>query len=273
MKWPYQRFFYDEKHKLMVCAIPKTGISSFKNFMMEIASGQTLGIERGFHNLTKLANHGIQTLIHLHNQAEMQARIASFHKILLVRHPIIRLISAYKDKFFDHIYSKKHNHHIIKYYRTEKVSKLSPYANRPTWTEFVDFVVQHERNKMDIHWMRYLTLCQPCLIKYDTVIKLETIDEDIRKFLDSFQPDGNYTFGHKNKSQGRKGKTISDYLNELPEDLLQELQEFYSKDMTMFGYSMDSERHLLCDYGNLTSAAPNAQEMENKLSPHHNHCC
>ncbi|ELT96761.1 hypothetical protein CAPTEDRAFT_38320, partial [Capitella teleta] len=119
----------------------------------------------------------------VYKEEQRKFMLNTYHKVLAVRHPVLRLISAYKDKFFDILYSQRHNEHIIETYRTAPVDPFSPYVNRPTWLEFMHFVLEHEKSQGDVHWMRYESLCQPCKHNYDSIIKLETIDEDVKDFL------------------------------------------------------------------------------------------
>jgi hypothetical protein len=250
MRLTHRRMFYDDDDKILFCAIPKTGITSFKQLMMQIASKSPVHLEEGLHNLTILADHGIRVFTKVWKQEDKADKLKTFHKVVTVRHPVLRLIAAYKDKFFDKLYSERHNEHIIETYRREPVNPFSVYANRPTWMEFMRFVLEHEKSQADIHWMRYRSLCQPCVHRYNTIIKMETIDEDIQDFLKLFR--GNYSYGHFNPSKGQHGKTLDDYMSELPKEMWQQLIDFYHTDFALFGYGVDLNRgKLFCDYSRI----------------------
>ena len=243
----YKRVFIDEKNKILFCAIPKTGISSWKILMMQMSSGHH-DLPEDAHNLTVLARHGIRALITLQSLQAIKSILKNYYKVIGVRHPFVRLLSAYKNKFFDRIYSQQHSKHIIRHFRTDNVSDSSVYADRPTWDEFVRFVVAHEYRQADKHWMRYVNLCQPCLIKYDAIIKLETIEEDAREFVSNMKPRGNFSIGHHNPSVGNKDKPFLEYMSELSPDSIQGLRKFYGIDMDMFGYDLGENNNPVCQY-------------------------
>ncbi|ELT89932.1 hypothetical protein CAPTEDRAFT_217997, partial [Capitella teleta] len=153
MRLTFRRLFYDDRNKIVFCAIPKTGITSWKKLLMQLASDSPYELDTGIHNLTTLAEHGIKVFTKVHKEEQRNFMLSTYHKVLAVRHPVLRLISAYKEKFFDDLYSQRHNELLIETYRTAPVDSFSPYANRPTWLEFMHFVLEHEKSQGDVHWM------------------------------------------------------------------------------------------------------------------------
>ncbi|XP_071552233.1 carbohydrate sulfotransferase 11-like [Panulirus ornatus] len=112
-------------------------------------------------------------------------------RVLVVRNPYNRIISAYLDKiakrnprqeYFQYLQRK-----IIKEYREDRKSKTSPY---PTFPEFFQYVLDsttlihtadHWMGKVHC-WRPYWVQCNVCAADYDLILKMETLEED-EKFL------------------------------------------------------------------------------------------
>ncbi|ELU02652.1 hypothetical protein CAPTEDRAFT_199624 [Capitella teleta] len=214
----FTSFFADNKHRILLCALPKTGTSSWKYFLMRFASGDDhMKVNISMHNDRNIRKHGILPIRH----GRLRHEYFSYYKILQVRHPFTRLISAYKDKVFGHPAGD---------YR---LCKLLVEGLVPTWVQFAESVANRNSSCMNRHWMPYVEVCPVCDMEFDAVIKLETISTDIDDFF---------------KSAGEPGKTTEDYMNELPEDVLSKLKIMFKSDMELFGYEIDSDRRLSCRY-------------------------
>jgi len=193
-------------------------------------------------------------------------------KFMIVRHPFERLVSAYRDKLAgfsrnEHYLSMRK--HIIQKYRKKSKDKSAI----PTFKESVDFVLD-ELKKMeagvtkiiiDGHFMPYSKRCVPCAIKYDVIIKFETLEEDSKYLIDQCQLDDRLTVGHENPAptgertnQGQKNKSKKvkagraqpekssgssfqslDYFKDIPVSKIKQLYEYYRYDFEIFDYSAE----------------------------------
>ncbi|ELT99273.1 hypothetical protein CAPTEDRAFT_208643 [Capitella teleta] len=220
-------FFADEKHRIMICALPKTGCTSWKNFLMKLATGldKSLGPS---HNEENLIKHGITTV----KRGIFPDKYRSYYKFIEVRHPFTRLISAYKDKVVD---------------TTNCQGPVDGVF--PTWVQFAEYVANGNSSCVNRHWRPYNELCLICKMKFDAVTKLETISTDVDQFLKRHNFTNKYQFGQLNVRYGVPGKTNEDYINELPEKVFSKLRKKLSADMKLFGYDIDDERRMSCGYG------------------------
>jgi len=60
---------------------------------------------------------------------------------------------------------------------------LSADGDSPTFEEFVSYLKDANntnRNGEDNHWNSFDVICQPCRNVYDVIVKIETIEEDLR---------------------------------------------------------------------------------------------
>ncbi|ELT89673.1 hypothetical protein CAPTEDRAFT_145171, partial [Capitella teleta] len=99
------------------------------------------------------------------------------------------------------------------------------------------------------HWMKYNDLCHPCVMQYDYIAKMETLESDVEHVLDQIGAPA-LTIGHSNESKGKNlTKAKTDYLKELDATgSLDALWNHFSKDADMFGYKFDRENfQTLCE--------------------------
>ncbi|KAG8287227.1 hypothetical protein J6590_043595 [Homalodisca vitripennis] len=107
---------------------------------------------------------------------------------LIVRHPLERLLSAYRDKIQ---YALPNTHHsklgqrIIIQFRNKIDKEGRPMRDRsthsprwPTFSEFVNYLI-HEHNRghsLDMHWTPITEFCSPCQVEFDLILKFDTLD-------------------------------------------------------------------------------------------------
>ncbi|ELT92818.1 hypothetical protein CAPTEDRAFT_191153, partial [Capitella teleta] len=90
-----------DKYKLLFCEIPKSGTSSWKYLLMKLSSNST-EIKGGAHDPKVLRSHKITSMKKGDTIWDVAERYKDYHKVISVRHPLDRIISAYRDKMLDH---------------------------------------------------------------------------------------------------------------------------------------------------------------------------
>ncbi|KZC14786.1 Carbohydrate sulfotransferase 12 [Dufourea novaeangliae] len=161
-------------------------------------------------------------------------------KFLIVRHPFERLVSAYRDKL-EHIqgrdyYYKRFGRHIAhKYhkYRQPNETKIEP-----TFTEFLRFII--EEKYFDEHWAPFVDTCEPCLIKYNYILKFDTFDRD-QQFLIQELGLSDYLYEKGDlKNINPRGVTtaalVKEYMQNVPRSVLDEINKVYETDFKLFSY-------------------------------------
>jgi len=110
-----------------------------------------------------------------------------FLNIITVRHPFLRVVSAFHDKMSPDqksaVYRELSRQIEVAYrpMRLDPVHKNLPLAGVANFEDFVNFLVGNPRfdRYNDEHWQSFDSHCQPCLHNYDA-IKMESIEEDMR---------------------------------------------------------------------------------------------
>ena len=92
----------DEKHRVIFCYIAKVGCTSWKWLLIalqgryNISQPERLG--QKVHTVRVQVGHGLKPL-EKYTSDEIEYRLQHYHKIMAVRNPIGRIVSAYNDKF------------------------------------------------------------------------------------------------------------------------------------------------------------------------------
>ncbi|KAF2364934.1 Sulfotransferase [Trinorchestia longiramus] len=123
---------------------------------------------------------------------DVRVRLSRYTKFLFVRHPMERLVSAFRNKFEKETqFSRSIGPEILRKFR--KHHSGTPHAN-VTFSEFVRYLVDKKfrrKESLNEHWEAYTELCLPCIVPYDYIGKYETLKEDSDRILEEIgAPEG-----------------------------------------------------------------------------------
>ncbi|CAH1801362.1 unnamed protein product, partial [Owenia fusiformis] len=194
------------------CNIQKVGSSTFKRILYSLEKNisnpyKMRAIEAHLHG-------GVRTYIVKQNNidAKMLNKIENYTKVVIVRDPINRLISAYWDKMYSinpSFWCRRNIAGMIfNLYRRGKVStddtstvnsfneSGDTSTNNDTsvpncicdisFKEFIGYIIQQDNKHINLnkHWRPLYKNCNPCKdMKYDVIAHLETFNEDTNFFL------------------------------------------------------------------------------------------
>ncbi|XP_042203772.1 carbohydrate sulfotransferase 11-like [Homarus americanus] len=172
-------------------------------------------------------------------------------RVLIVRHPYSRIISAYRDKMLkmnprpvEHKF-RELQLKIIDKYRKKNSNEKSPF---PTFPEFIQYIIDHTK---DLHtreewinnvvcWTPYWAQCDVCSVDYNLILKLETMQKD-EKFLITLT---NMTELKQLKTRewrhlqdGTPSDTlVTKYFKQLTVSQIKQLRDLYRLDFKLFDY-------------------------------------
>ncbi|XP_013404444.1 carbohydrate sulfotransferase 12 isoform X2 [Lingula anatina] len=251
---------------VLYCQVPKAASTNFKRlFLLAEGSKKSKKIGNGTLDLMKLSPSATwgktrTTSIRLQNVNESFARnvVRNFTKVLIVRHPLERLISYYRMAFETTAYENFNNKggakalfaHVQSQYK-RPVPKFAKQSETPhlSFEEFVQFVIDSDasiRNRswtmhhlIDAHWMPVSRQCHPCALDYDFICKVETLDTDLKllaKHL-GIAKAIKYPEQLKRTSHG----FLNEYLTKLPPAQMEKLVNVFKLDFELFGYKTEIE--------------------------------
>ncbi|CAD1474255.1 unnamed protein product, partial [Heterotrigona itama] len=261
----YSVFYIVRSRDLSYCPIYKAGSTTWIYNLCLLMNVREEELNSGREQISTIARRAIPELEfpeagegRLNPRKLMQA-LRSTKKLLVVRHPFERLLSAYRDKLENSVAGREHGTlHFYRKYGSKIVEKYrktnfippeeylvirrkdvpQPKGIEPTFREFVQYLIHTDlANYGDDHWMPYYLYCTPCLLDYDIIAKVETLWQDqiytIRKLhlQDTIEPRWRHSGGYENPSKI--------YFGQLNKDLIQKLYEKFKLDFELFDYSPD----------------------------------
>ncbi|XP_068700789.1 carbohydrate sulfotransferase 11-like isoform X2 [Montipora foliosa] len=179
---------------------------------------------------------------------EITQKLETYKKILFVREPLQRVLSAYRNKFtteyHKRVYHERVDKEIVKKYRGNSTIDHQ-YA---TFNEFVKYLIDlRPREKLDIHWKPQHHICDPCSIKYDFIGRYHTLKSDAKRALGIMGVNNEIEFpdiGKRNNGQ----RIMRQFYSEITENEFLRLRKIYDMDYQLFEYRKPRYSEIFNDY-------------------------
>ncbi|XP_045511309.1 carbohydrate sulfotransferase 11 [Colias croceus] len=242
-----EHILIDDQHKLLYCYVPKVACTNWKRILM-ILGGKwndtdVLAIPG---NLAHSA--GMFRNLSSASKEERDHMLENYHKMIIVRNPFERLLSAYRNKLEGDTPSAKYfqdrvGKRIIKAYRENPSNESLEHGHDVTFREFALFLTNKSGDLADVvnneHWQPITNLCHPCLIKYTLVGKYETLLDDSLLALHTINASNIVQFPRLAHTSGTAQKLRS-YFSQLELPLIRRLYKLYKYDYRIFNYDLDN---------------------------------
>ena len=246
----YDHILIDDANRMLFCDVPKTGSSFFKMLW--------LNYTRGIYEYNRVHDRGVLRKYNLryldtYNRTEVQIRLKSYFKFMVVRHPLVRILSAYRDKLenANPFYPAVLGRTIERQYGHVPAGKSK--GRNVTFKQMVHYIIDH--GPYDHHWTPISLLCNACEIEYDYVARLETSYLDYRYIFSKLKNVHGDNTGLPQSFRAYKGATDFDmvrkYYKTVPINYTNLLIEKYYMDFRLFGYTWNITS---LSYGNRVNA-------------------
>ncbi|XP_059469273.1 carbohydrate sulfotransferase 11 isoform X2 [Neocloeon triangulifer] len=226
----------DKEHKMLYCYVPKVACTNWKRVLMVLM--QKTNVTKVLDITASLA-HSQNMFMKLVNYTtpEVEQMLKTYTKFMFVRHPLERLLSAYKNKLQQNYesskyFKKRYGRLIIQMYRPNASPEALERADDVTFQEFASYVSDTQLRPNE-HWQPAAELCRPCAVHYDVVGKYESLKEDADFVLSHVSRTVRFPELPKPSNTNANLKTS---LDALPELLLERLQQIYEADFRLFDY-------------------------------------
>lgn len=172
------------KLKLIFCHVPKVASTSLKRmfYFIQMDKSDILPADIS-RNIVHVKNSQVLRSLKTYDIKKARYMIKHYKKLIFVRNPYTRLLSAYTDKFFatySSLFRELFGKNIVKTMRTSNESDI------PTFKEFLQYMVRYPEDKRfqtERHWMTAENLCRPCELNYDYIGKFETLKQDYERIF------------------------------------------------------------------------------------------
>ncbi|KAM4619212.1 carbohydrate sulfotransferase 8-like [Polymixia lowei] len=235
------RVYVEDRSRLLYCEVPKAGCSNWKRVLMVLGGGATSTRDIP-HDAAHYGNH--LRRLESYDRNGIAERLRSYTKVLFVREPFERLVSAFRDKFEspNSYYHPVFGRPIISRYRANATRTALRTGAGVTFREFVQYLLDVRRPVgMDIHWEPVSQLCNPCLLRYNFIGKFESLEEEANFLLQSIGAPSNLTFpDFKDRNplaERTSSKITQSYFAQLNSTERQKAYDFYYMDYLMFNYA------------------------------------
>ncbi|CAL4108341.1 unnamed protein product [Meganyctiphanes norvegica] len=257
---------------ILSCLIAKVGTSTWKTHLLDLVGNKKEGwvhkpsltgkikakkrltssqLNEFIHPSTKYKSH----LGKVKQKVDLQG--SKFHtvvRVMTVRHPLVRLISAYREKYLggnnitygvhkgtvDEVgFSSKRFHSSLM-----KTVGMTAVAGDIISFNFTQFLM-HITRKGNPHWAPFYTTCSPCQLDYDYILHLETFEDDLAYV---YQRVGISTKNANKKVHETSGGSsdlslVNSYFRDQPDQLLERVYHIYETDLKLFGYAIPEFFH------------------------------
>ncbi|KOB67255.1 Chondroitin 4-sulfotransferase [Operophtera brumata] len=223
-----EHILVDEKHKLLYCYVPKVACTNWKRILMILAGKwndtDVLAIPASLAHTP-----GLFRTLSTVEKPERDFMLENYHKMIIVRNPFERLLSAYRNKLEGDLPKNPSNESL-------------EYGRDVTFKEFAMFLTKKSSEMADVvnneHWQPTTNLCHPCHIKYTLVGKYETLLDDSLLALHSINA-SYIQFPRLDKTSGTSQKLYS-YFSQLDLPLIRRLYKLFKHDYRLFNYDLDN---------------------------------
>ena len=226
-----------------------------KTVMLRIASLGNDGFftnPQKIHNLANNAWEKYNMRKTSYSLAEVKTNLSDYTIFMVARHPISRVISAYKNKILgSHINLFNFKPVFNKCLREIEFSELA--SEIPSLTGFIEAILSTCKISTNTHWISYFKTSKPCQIEYQYILKQETMQEDLSEFLRLAYKDIDYEQYldiHFNSTPQKNNKTSSCFAVNIGEflgindTLVARMKEHYKYEGIFFGYNYITEKSI-----------------------------
>ena len=236
----------NDEQKTMYCYVPKVACTTLKRIFLFL-TGRTNATDPK--HLSKKTVHGarLHTFLSSFSPKEREYRLKNYRKVVFVREPLVRLLSAFRSKFINianvsnNRFHKQYGRRIVQTVRQNSSQASFGYEYDVTFSEFIQFLIKFNTNStaFDQHWTPVYQLCSPCYIQYDFIGKFESIATDTSLLLKEMAVDDLVpSFPEREDTYQRSEETTESFYSTIQAKHLIAISKIYENDYKLFGYPL-----------------------------------
>ncbi|UYV73917.1 CHST13 [Cordylochernes scorpioides] len=238
----------NDAHHILYCNVPKVASTNWKRVLMVLTAGSARRDPLRIAGNETHAPNLFVTLSQLPKE-EILPRLRSYTKLMFVRNPYERLLSAYRNKL-EHTYTSyfqmRFGRKIIQQYRKNASAESLARGHDVTFEEFLQYVADLDTSDnfmaWNEHWRPVSSLCHPCHIDYDVVGKYESLQEDANYALWLAGVSDLVVFPQRRTTYAAppSSSLLASYFHNISAPLISRLGALYEPDLLVFEYQAPS---------------------------------
>lgn len=267
-------FYVLQRVELVWCPVYKAASTNWMHNLLYLAGLTDQQVEDIKAKFPQQPNDQARAVAPILPRSQLSAMIRkpSSRKLIIVRHPFDRLVSAFRDKLErchgpanctleNDWYYKQYGRKIVSTYRqpaqarfsrdyfSEKNNFGAPLkpqqtwrnADLPTWWEFVQYIKATPPRHHDEHWRPASLYCSLCSLSYNYILHFENIQQEEQLFAQQLGAEGTIRKRWENRNDEglRKEEVVAKYFDLLDDDDIMALYNIYEDDFKMFGYQFE----------------------------------
>ena len=252
----FKRILVDDSRELLYCVVFKVASTATKRTLIHSSGKANMSISRelDINNETLLSQYGLRLLSN-YSMEQIAFRVKNYYSAMFVRHPLKRLLSAFRDRFEiekdRQLYREVYGKNIIKTYRKRPTKESLQKGHDVKYHEFLKYVAdletaKHSNKKIKInpHWNTYKDNCRPCLVDYSFIGKLESFDEDINYLLHKISSTKvemiSKEYGPASyKTRKDTDAAYNEYYDKVPANIMDSVRKAFNIDFELYHYEFD----------------------------------
>ncbi|XP_018021385.1 carbohydrate sulfotransferase 14-like [Hyalella azteca] len=229
----------DDRHKLLYCYVPKVACSQIKRVILK-SSGLT---SKDHLKIPQRRVHHLSYMLALSNpfytREEVKRRLTTYKTVIFSRHPMERILSAYRDKFeansneaqvFSRIYGPLMLNFINKTATyLEKSMKMSI-----AFSDMLEYLSISPPENDQEHWKPLYHICHPCTIDYQYIGEFNSLAQDGKEIFNRVLGSDNVEF--PSVIHSATSELIPKYLANVLPGIIRKFREVFRLDYELFGY-------------------------------------
>lgn len=229
----------DDRNRVLYCYVPKVACTNWKRVMLILsgASNKTDPLD-----IPADSVHRKRVFVKLSDLEPdaIRHRLLTYTKFLFVRHPVERVISAFRNKFEKNYtssayFKKRFGVKIMRKYRKGAPPQSIPNSGHGVrFSEFVSYLIDINKELFNEHWALVSSLCHPCEVKYDLIGKYETLADDSKYIMDQIGAPPTLHFPEVVPS--KTSAVVEAYFDSLSLQQQKDLIRIYEDDFRIFDY-------------------------------------
>lgn len=259
------RMIKDDIHKWYLCEAPKIATTNWKRIFLQMSYPDKYQIfskiERPHNQLH--GEDGYRYLFEEKDDNTILSKFNEYEKVIFVRHPLDRLLSAFRDKILPTVFENPLYSSLIKTLkrgnRKAEFQKIAIGA----FHEFLEYLILRQRIRSGEfsgykiesfgiqqatgaktrHWSSVYELCNVCAVDWSVIGKMESLEDDFQYLKAVTQNDAYELPKEMSITESEKQnrlERLKTYYGGIPKSTIRNVYEIYKDDFEMFDYKIPS---------------------------------